>query len=375
VRMPLGKPVLGTEEKEALLRVIDSGYIASGQIVKIFEDALAKKFQRKYCIVVNSGTSALYLSLKVLGISKVIVPSMTCINVLNAILNAGMKPIFADVEDETHNIDLSTLSKDQLDEADGLIVTHAYGHSADMDILESYVRDYHLILIEDFAQATGGYFKGRILGSFGGVSVTSFYDTKSLTTGHGGAIFTDDSEVYQKCLYARGERINEYYRNIIPMNLKMSDIQAVVGQVQLERLDSMVEMKRNIARKFTNLLADLEVGLPYEKPDVKHTYYKYHLVLPEYMPKQDFIKEMHRNDISAGICFDPPLHKSWLARDVLHADINLPVAESIATRTVSLPIFPALNDSDISRICEVVTSILKDYNKSFLVKPSMALKD
>jgi perosamine synthetase len=360
MKIPLGKPMLGIEEKNALLQALDSGYLSSPQIVGAFEDALAGKFQRGYCVVVNSGTSALYLALKASGIRKVIIPSMTCINVLNAVLNAGAEPVFADIESETHNIDLSTLSGNQWDEADGLIVTHAYGHAADMDTVASYVREHNLSLIEDFAQATGGYYRGKILGSFGRVSITSFYDTKPMTTGHGGAILTDDSEVYQKCLYARGDKVNDYYSNIIPMNLKMSGIQAAVGLAQLKKLDSMVEMRRNVARQLTTLLSKLELKLPNEKPDVKPTYYKYHLVLPEYIQKQEFIKEMGREDISVGICCDPPLHKTRLAMNVLHTEISLPVAEKMAPRTVSLPIFPELNESDISRICHAVTSILEN---------------
>jgi len=204
----ISKATLRTEEKDAVLEAIESRSISSDQTTEAFEDALTNSFNRKYCIVVNSGTSALYLSLKALEIEKVILPSVTCIQVLNLVLNAGSKPIFADIDAETHNIDLHTLSKRQLDEADGIIVTQAYGHSADMNVLEYYVNNYHLSLIEDFAQAMGGYFKNRLLGSFGRASMTSFYATKNMTTCHGDAILTDDSQVYQKCLYARGDRVS-----------------------------------------------------------------------------------------------------------------------------------------------------------------------
>lgn len=167
MKIPLAKPYLSTEEFEAVRKVMNSGYIASGQTTTVFEDALARRFNRKHCILVNSGTSALYIALKVLAIEKVILPSVTCIQVLHAVLNAGSKPIFADIEAETHNIDPSSLSERQLDGADAIIVTHAYGHAADMDALEAFVKKYDLSLVEDFAQAAGGYFKNRILGSFG----------------------------------------------------------------------------------------------------------------------------------------------------------------------------------------------------------------
>jgi len=360
MKIPLSRPFMGTEEGDAVLEVIKSRFIACGQTTRAFENALTRKFNRKYCIVVNSGTSALYLSLKVLGIKQVIVPSITSIAVLNAALNADSKPIFADIEPETHNIDLSTLAKRQLEEADGIIATQTYGHSADMDELEYYVKNYHLSLIEDFAQAAGGFFKNRILGSFGKISVTSFYGTKIMTAGHGGAILTDDSEVYQKCLYACGEATNYCYNNIIPMNLRMTDIQSAIGLVQLKKLDRMVDMRRSAAHKLTALLTSLELKLPVEKPDVKHTYYKYHLVLPEHMQKQAFIKEMGKRDVAIGTCFDPPLHKTWLAKNMLNTDTELPVSENIAPRTVSLPIFPEITDGDISRICRAVNALLEN---------------
>lgn len=364
MKIPLGKPALGTEERNALLEAMDSGYMASAGIIRLFEEALAKKFQRQYCVVVNSGTSALYLALKVLGIRKVIIPSVTCINVLNAVLNAGALPFFADVEEETHNIDFSTLSRQQLDEADGVIVTHTYGHAADMDKIASYLRDYKLNLVEDFAQATGGYFRGKILGSYGRVSITSFYDTKLIATGYGGAIFTDEPEVYRKCLYARGDVVNDYYPDIIPMNLKLSGLQAAVGLVQLQKLDRLVEARRNVARQLTASLAGLNLRLPLEKPGVKHAYYKYHVVLPEDISKRRFIEEMGRNDISVGVCYDPPLHQTQLARNVLSTEISLPVAENVAPRTVSLPIYSELNEGDITRICSTVNSILENRVRS-----------
>ena len=185
---------------------------------------------------------------------------MTCPDVLHAILSAGSEPVFADIETDTHNIDLSTVTERQFNGSNALIVTHAYGHAADMDALASYIEKHHLTLIEDFAQATSGYFRERILGSLGKVSVMSFYAAKNMTTGHGGAILTDDPEVYRKCLYARGDAPYDYYRDIIPLNYKLTDIQAALGLVQLQKLERMVDMRRGVAHKLTALLSKLEVN-------------------------------------------------------------------------------------------------------------------
>jgi perosamine synthetase len=358
MKIPLCRPFLGTEERDAVLKIIENRSIASGETTGTLEDALAIKFHRKHCVVVNSGTTALYLSLKTLGIKKVIFPSLTCNEVLWAILNAGCEPIFADIEPETHNIDMFSLSEKQLREADSIIVTQAYGHSADMNVLEQYMKKYQLTLVENFAQATGGYFQKRILGSFGKVSITSFYATKNLSTGQGGAILTDDSKIYQECLYARGGRSDEYYSDIVPLHLRMTDIQAAIGLVQLKNLDRMVNMRREIAQKLTMLLSRLGLKLPVEKPGIKHTYYKYHLVLPEYIQKQEFIKEMGKEGVSVGVLLEPPLHNTLLAKNMLNTDISLPVSEEMAAKTISLPMFPEMTDSDISQVNRAVHKVL-----------------
>jgi len=290
-KIPLGKPFLENEEMDAVREVIESRLIAYGNKVEEFEEMFAKKMGRKYCIMVNSGTSALWIGMKALGLKKsVIIPSLTCNAVLNAVLNVGLTPIFGDVDKETHNIDLSSVPEKQLEDAEAVIVTHAYGHSADLDTINRYVREYDLTLIEDFAQATAGYFRNIALGTFGKISITSFYGPKIMTTGYGGAILTDDREVYEKCIYMRGDNINTYYHGLIPMNMRMTDIQAAIGIIQLKKLDKMIEMRRNAAKKLKEALHGINIELPVEKQYARHTYYKFHIILPENTKKQEFIK-------------------------------------------------------------------------------------
>jgi perosamine synthetase len=359
LRIPLSKPYLDAEEEEAVAEVIKSKYLASGEVVESFEDALALKFNRKYCTAVNSGSSALCLSLRILGLKNVIIPSLTCPDVLHAVLNAGSKPVFCDIEPETHNIDLSTLSEKQLRSSDGLIVTHAYGHAADMDKLEYFITKYSLCLVEDFAQATGGKYKEKIVGSYGMASTTSFYAAKNMTTGYGGAIFTDDPEVHKKCLHARGDTPYHYYEDIVPLNYKLTDIQAAIGLIQLKRLEEMVNKRRIAAHKFTSILKEFNLQTPVEKPGVKHAYYKFHLVLPENIQKQGFRAEMDKQGVATGTLYDPPLHKTLLAKKLLRADITLPVAESMASKTLSLPLFPEMTDWHINQVHYAIMNVLR----------------
>jgi perosamine synthetase len=357
--LPLSRPFLGIEEQEAIIEVVKSKYIASGQVTRDFEDALAARFKWKYCTVVNSGTVGLYLAIKISGLKTIILPAITCPGVLHAVLNAGAKPLLADVEPETHNIDLSSISERQLQGADGLIVTHTYGHAADMKEIAQYVEKYNLSLVEDFAQAMGGYFQEQIVGSMGKISTTSFYAGKNMTTGYGGAIFTDDPEVYQKCLYLRGDTPYDYYKEIFPLNYKLTDIQSALGLVQLRKINQMVEMRRNAAKKLSILLKNLGITTPVEKPGIKHTYYKYHIVLPEYLQKRKFREGMASEGIATGDLYEPPLHKTIMAKAIFEDTLNLPVAENISGRTVSLPMFPEMTDEDIHRIYYSVDKVLK----------------
>jgi dTDP-4-amino-4,6-dideoxygalactose transaminase len=360
MKLPLSRPFLGVEDEEAIIEIIKSKYIASGQVTKAFEESLALRFNRKYGIVVNSGTSALYISLKILGLKTVILPSITCPQVLHATASAGCRPVFADVEMETHNIDLSAVPEERLKGSDGIIVTHTYGHPTDMDMIAYYTKKYNLNLIEDFAQAMGGNFKGKTVGSLGDVSTTSFYAGKNMTTGCGGAVLTDDPEVYKKCLHIRGDTPYNYYEGIVPLNFQITDIQSALGLVQLKKMDKMVDMRRSVAHKLTILLNELGMRTPVEKSGVKHAYYKYHLVLPKHIRKQEFIVEMNKQDVSTGILYDPPLHKTLLAKHMFDTDIRLPISEDIAPRTVSLPIFPEMTDSDISQICHAVDKTIRN---------------
>jgi perosamine synthetase len=358
--IPLARPFLGDEEIRAVEKVIGSRRLATGETVRELEAALAQRFQQKYCVAVNSGTTAVSLGLKVLGIKHVIIPVITCKAVLYAALQAGSEVIFADVEQETHNIDLSTLSADQLSNAEAVIITHTYGHAVDMDKLDRFITERDLLLVEDFSQATGGYYKDKILGSFGKIAITSFYATKGISAGYGGALFTNDEDIYLRCMYARGSQVLEQYDDLIPMNYQMTDIQAAIGLVQFKKLDEMNNMRCDVADKYTRNLNASPVGLIIRKEWAKHTYYKYVIVLPEGIDKRVFIKGMNNSGIAAGVLYDPPLHKTEIAMKMVRQKTELPIAEYLAPRAVSLPMFPELSDEDIDKVCMTVKNVIGD---------------
>jgi len=232
--IPLARPTITDDDIRAVQGVLESGSIATESVVKEFEDRFATSIGRKHAIAVNSGTIALYLAVRVQGFAKVVLPAITCPEVLNTVVHAGAEPLIADVEEKMHNLDPRELGGDWTAGADAIVITHAYGHPARIDEIQRTYDAEGLTLIEDFAQSIGATYRGSLCGSFGEISVTSFYATKSLTTGHGGMVLTDSDDLSRQLRIARGDDAYDCLDSFIPLNLKMTDFQAAPVAPALE---------------------------------------------------------------------------------------------------------------------------------------------
>jgi dTDP-4-amino-4,6-dideoxygalactose transaminase len=356
--IPLGKPEISDEDINAIVDVLRSGNIATGDIVNKFEEELSKFIGKRYAIAVNSGTVALYLTIKLMNLKNIIIPTITCPAVLNAVLNGGAKPIFLDVDRETHNLNPEKLTSNTIKEADGLIITNTYGHPAKIDEIKEICLSNDILFIEDFAQSNGAWYKDKRCGSFGDVSITSFYGPKTMTTGHGGMILTNSKEFCYKSKITRGDDTYEYSDSIIPLNFKMTDFQAALGINQLKRLDDFVKKRRHIAKQYNEKLGDIsQVGIIKEHKDVTHSYYKYVLLL-ERINKILFIEQMKKKRVQVGMLYDPPLHKMKVVKELLRINISLPIAEKIAQTSVSLPMYPAMSQNDVEEVINSVKRVI-----------------
>ena len=356
--IPLGKTVISEMDVNAVVNVLKSGNIAIGDIVNKFEEEFSRYIGKRYAIAVNSGTVALYLTIKLTKLKNVIIPTITCPAVLNAVLNGGARPIFADVDKETHNLDPEKLTSNMIKEADALIITNTYGHPARIDEIKDICLSNDILFIEDFAQSNGAWYKNKRCGSFGDVSITSFYGPKTMTTGHGGIILTDSQEFCYKAKIARGGNTYEYVDSIIPLNFKMTDFQAALGINQLKRLDDFVKKRRHIAKQYNEKLGNIsQVGIIKEHKDVTHSYYKYVLLL-ENINKILFIEQMKKKRVQVGMLYDPPLHKMKVVKELLRINISLPIAEKIAQTSVSLPMYPAMSQNDVEEVINSVKRVI-----------------
>jgi perosamine synthetase len=356
--IPLAKPYLGAEEKKIVLKILKSGNIAYGEEIKLFEEKLKQYCERDYCLTVDSGTTALYLALKALKLKKyVIVPALTCESVLFAVLQAGLTPIFADIKEESHNLDINTIPRKYLNQSECLILIPAYGSSAENDEIMDFASKNKLKVIEDFSQAFGGKYKNKPLGSFVEISITSFYATKIMTTGHGGGIFTDDKELNDRIFSAIRPRTNNYYPNLIPQNTQMTNLQAGIGLIQLQKMDQIIQKRRAAAQKYDQLLKGINlriVNLPDHKNSV---FYKYVVELPKEKPKEYIISEMKKGKISIGSLYFP-LYENSIMNNYKGLNYNCTITETKSKISISLPIFTSITHKDITTVVKTLIKIL-----------------
>jgi len=355
--IPLAKPAISDEDIRAVERVLQSGLIATGSVVRQLEDRFAAYHGRKYAVAVNSGTVALCLAVGVSGFRKVILPAITCPEVLNAVAHTGAEPLIADVESGTHNLDPRELRRDRFKEADAVVVTHAYGHPAEMDGIRAACREGEMALVEDFAQATGAAWKGERCGSQGIMAATSLYATKSLTTGHGGMVLTNSDEAARRLRIARGDDAYDCLDTLVPLNLKMTDFQAALGLCQLERLEEFVRRRRERAALYRDLLAGTRgITSLREQEGARSCYYKF-VVMLDGIRKETFIAGMRERGVQVGVLYDPPLHHMKIMRERYGPPERLAIAERIAAGAVSLPMYASMTEDEVRLVCRAAREV------------------
>ena len=326
---------------------MDSGYIAGGPQVETFEKKFCAAVRRRYAIAVSSGTAALAMALKALELTpknEVAMPSYTCAAVLHALDFTGSKPLIADIAAEDMNLCSEDLKKRLSSKTAAVIVPHLFGRAADMRA----ILRLGVPVIEDGTQALGACIGGKPVGSFGVLSIFSFYATKMMTTGEGGMIVTDSAKLADKLRDMRDyDKKNEYR---FRMNFKMTDLVAAIGIEQLKKLPSFIRARRKLAEIYNTRLcgSGQSLVLPAITKDREHVYFRYVARLPG---AARLIQSLNRQGIEAKGPVFKPLHRYLGLADSAYPETLRAMRESC-----SLPIFPALNSPSISRICAVVQS-------------------
>lgn len=354
-RIPIAKPLIGDEEKAAVMAVLDSGNLAQGARVAELEECFAAYVGAPHAVATSSGTTALHLALLAHGIGpgdEVVTSAFTFIASPNSVLYTGATPVFADIDPVTFNLDPDAVEQAITPRTKAIMPVHLFGLPADMDHLGAIARGHNLIIIEDAAQAHGAAIGGQRVGC-SGTACFSFYPTKNMTTGEGGIVTTDDDAVAERVrlLRAHGMKVR-YYHDILGYNFRMTDLHAAVGLAQLPHLDRWNEQRRAHA---AYLSAHLRTVVPPTAPEgYRHVFHQYTVRIAA-ARRDAYIAALGQAGIGVGVYYPVPAHKQhiYLERGF---DVSLPVTEQAALEVLSLPVHPALDAEDLTYIAERVNA-------------------
>jgi perosamine synthetase len=360
--IPVYRPSLLGKEREYVDECLTTGWISSkGRFVPEFEAKFAERVDAEHATSVCNGTVALHLALVALGIGpgdEVIVPTLTYIASVNAITYTGAVPVFVDSLPDTWQMDPEDVRRKLTPNTKAIMAVHLYGHPCDMDALTEIADDNGLFLIEDAAEAFGSKFRGRHAGSFGDISCFSFYGNKTITTGEGGMVVTDDDTLYDRSLHFKGQGLakhREYWHDIIGYNYRMTNICAAIGLAQMEQADSFLSRKREIARMYEEQLTPLGLETHKESSGVVHSFWMCSMLVNSPGHRTPLREHLSRSGIETRPVFYPihtmPMYSARYQR--------FKVAENIAWRGINLPSFPALLDDDVMYICDAI----KDWSR------------
>ena len=343
--IPHSRPTLGTEEIKAVSEVIASGHIAEGAVVQEFEQKFADYLNVKQAVATNSGTSALHLALLALEVGpgdEVIIPSYVCCALLNAVNYTGATAVLADICPKSYNLDAADVKKRLSSHTKAIIVPHLFGMAADLDPLLAL----NVPIIEDCAQAVGAVYNQRPVGTFGVAAVYSFYATKVITTGEGGMVVCNVKNIAERIRDLKTYDQKGDYK--IRFNYKMTDIQAALGIVQLERLDSILRRRKAIAEHYTRAFKALDLNLP--PVDSGHIFYRYIIGLNT--DSRSEIEALAHKSIGCDRPIYLPLHRQMKRK-------GYPVTEKAWKDSLSIPIYPSLTKDEVARVIDAVRAFVR----------------
>ncbi|HET6533817.1 MAG TPA: DegT/DnrJ/EryC1/StrS family aminotransferase [Actinoplanes sp.] len=357
--IPPARPVIGEAEIEAAVRVLRSGMVVQGPEVAAFEREFSRLVDGRHCVAVNSGTSALQLALMALGFGpgdEVIVPSFSFAASANAVRLVGATPVFADIEAGSFCLDPDAVAAAITPRTVAIMPVHLYGHPAAMDRIVPLAEQHRLAIVEDAAQAHAAAVHGRPVGSFGAAGCFSFYPTKNMHSLEGGMITTGDAGLARTLRLLRNQGMEQRYQNeIVGANMRLTDVAAAIGRVQLGRLAGWTEQRRANA---AYLDAHLEgVTVPPVAEGATHVYHQYTVRVPG--DRDAFQAGLKDLGIGNAVYYPIPIHKlrPYLTEDGRVGDWKLPETDRAAGEVVSLPVFPGLTRDQLDRIVEGVNTV------------------
>ncbi|MBI3034749.1 DegT/DnrJ/EryC1/StrS family aminotransferase [Candidatus Woesearchaeota archaeon] len=359
--IPIAKPLIGSEEINAIADVIKSGMIAQGQRVEKFESLFAELCGTEFAVAVNSGTAALHAALKASGVKhgdEVITTPFTFIATANTILMQGAKPVFADIDEATFNISPEKIQQKVGKKTKAIVTVDLYGHLCDYDKIGEIAKDKSLIVIEDACQSVNAEYNGKKSGSFGDIAGFSFYATKNITCGEGGAITTNNREYAENArLFRQHGRasMRQYEHTELGYNYRMTDISAAMLLEQLKKLELITKRRIENAEYLSKGLSKIKgIKVPVVKKGYKHVFHQYTIKVEDSfkLNRDELAKHLNKKGIGCSVYYPKPLHLYNHFKRLGYKSGDFPVAEKLSRQVISLPVYPQLEKEQLNRIVD-----------------------
>ncbi|MBN1259932.1 MAG: DegT/DnrJ/EryC1/StrS family aminotransferase [Anaerolineae bacterium] len=353
---------LDQRDSDAVLEVLRSGRLALGPKTREFEALVAAYTGVKHGIAVNSGTSALHILIRALGLGpgdQILVPSFTFAASVNAALYEGVTPVFVDIEPDTFNLDPDDLARKITPQTKAIMVVDVFGHPADWRPIQALADEHRLRIIDDACEALGAEYEGRKLGQFGDCATFAFYPNKQITTGEGGLIVTDDDEIARMARslrnQGRGEMGAWLEHERLGFNFRMDEMSAALGVSQFKRLETFLEKRARVAARYSEKLAVFDwLVTPTVRPNVRMSWFVYVVMLAEGLQRDPLIKALEELGVPSRGYFAPIHTQPYIRKRFGDWEGALPVTEAIAQRTVALPFHNNLSDQDIDLVVDAL---------------------
>ena len=368
--IPYGRQCISEDDIDAVVRVLRGDWLTTGPYVEEFEKEICRYVGCKYAVAVNSGTSALDIAIQALQISQgseVITTPFTFAADANAVMYNGLVPVFADIEKETRNIDPQSIREKITGRTKAIIYVDYAGQPCNIDEIRKIADEHSLYLIDDACHALGAEYHGKKIGNFGDMTILSFHPVKHITTGEGGAVLTNNKELYDFLKLARTHGIDKgayqrfcatpgwgYDMKFLGRNYRITDIQAALGTSQIKKLDSFVKRRNEIAKIYNEAFASVpEVKAPVTLRDVKHAWHIYTILLNG--PKRDDVyNKIKALGIGVNVHYIPVYRLSYY-KELFNIDPKFyPVTEDVFSRIITLPLYPMMSDDEVQCVIKAV---------------------
>jgi perosamine synthetase len=379
-RVRMSAPDIDDLDIEAVVQVLRSGRLSLGPKMEAFEEAISKYTGVRHAVAVSSGTAALHLIVKTLGLGRgdeVLVPSFTFAASINVLLYENITPVFCDIELATYNIDPSDLEKRITPRTKAILAVDVFGHPAEWETITRIAAKHHLRVIDDSCEALGAEYAGCKVGQFGDASAFAFYANKQITTGEGGVLVTNDSEIARIARslrnQGRGEMGSWLEHERLGFNYRMDEMSAALGLSQLLRIETFLAKRQQVADLYSKSLSAIpHVRTQFVKPHVRMSWFVYVITLDEELDRGAVAEALEERQIPVRFYFSPVHLQSYIVERGDCRVGKLPITESVGRRTLALPFHNQLTAKEVDEVVEALDEAVRGVDARKLKAPSPA---